>query len=161
LCQAIHRILATDQVSDQWSRRAGSQFESIRAGFAWLQEHAASVVVLTEGKLSWWTFAGGRANAALATELEGLLAGRVSGDILEVRLEAGGALEPVAGLIEQLRGIDPRQIVPAVSEESLDGLKFAECLPKDLAIRTVQGRLLDVEGVAEVLRGAIRVVSES
>jgi hypothetical protein len=64
-------------------------------------------------------------------------------------------LKNVAGLVERLRGLDPRQIEPAVSEEAIDGLKSSECLRTDRARETVQHRLLDVEGVAEVLAGPV------
>jgi ATP-dependent Lhr-like helicase len=161
LCQAIRRVLASDRVSERWSRRARSRFGSIRAEFAWLRDDGASVLVLSGGKISWWTFSGGRATAALATELERLMAARVSADNFAVRFEAGAVLDDISKRIYGLRELEPRLVVPAISDEALDGLKFSECLPKELAIQTVQQRLLDLEGVVEVLQGAIRVVSET
>ena len=43
-------------------------------------------------------------------------------------------------------------------EPAIDGLKFSECLPADLAARVVRARLADARGVAEVLGRATRTV---
>jgi ATP-dependent Lhr-like helicase len=160
LCRAIRGVLASNQVSQRWSRRARSRLDETRADFPWLHDDGGTVLALAGGKVSWWTFAGGRANAALAAELGGRLGARVAADNFAVRFEAGAGLAEVSGLIDGLRELDPSQIVPAVSEDAVEGLKFSECLPGDLAVETVRGRLLDAEGVAEVIRGAVRVVSE-
>jgi ATP-dependent Lhr-like helicase len=53
------------------------------------------------------------------------------------------------------------KITPPVSEQALDGLKFSECLPPELATRVVQARFSDAGGVAEVLERPMRIVYES
>ena len=50
--------------------------------------------------------------------------------------------------------------MPQASEQALDGLKFSECLPPELATRVVQARLSDTRGVAEVLERPMRIVYE-
>ena len=42
---------------------------------------------------------------------------------------------------------------PAVNEAAVNGLKFAECLPLDLALEMLERRLTDAPG-------AIRILSE-
>ena len=69
LCRAIRRLLAGDEVSPRWSRRAVAQMEAVRAEFPWLTGDDANVLSLGRREAAWWTFAGGRANAALAHEL--------------------------------------------------------------------------------------------
>ena len=41
---------------------------------------------------------------------------------------------------------------PAVDEESIDGLKFSECVPKKLAIELLQERLKDPKATTSVLQ---------
>jgi ATP-dependent Lhr-like helicase len=67
----------------------------------------------------------------------------------------------VAGYLEDLVAVDPARIVPAVSEQALDGLKFSECLPPDLARHVVRTRLADVQGTAATLGRTTRSVIES
>jgi hypothetical protein len=62
-----------------------------------------------------------------------------------------------AGL-QGLRGTDPAEIEPPASEPAVEGLKFAECLPPDLATRAVRARLADVRGVTGALDRRTRVV---
>jgi len=55
----------------------------------------------------------------------------------------------------------PTDTVPAVNDPALDGLKFSECLPTDLAARVVQAWLADLPAVAAALRRATRVVAST
>lgn len=161
LCGAIHRALASDEVSARWSRRAQLQIEAARSEFPWLCGEPGNVLVAAGDKLAWWTFAGGRANAALAAELSRRMAARVAADNFAVRFEAGTVLDVVGRLIEELRDADPRQIVPTVNEDALEGLKFSECLPAEIATGVVRGRLADDQAVVDVLGRTTRVVSET
>ena len=51
--------------------------------------------------------------------------------------------------------------MPQASEQALDGLKFSECLPPELATRVVQARLAGARCVALVLGRPMRIVYES
>jgi hypothetical protein len=55
-----------------------------------------------------------------------------------------------------LREADPGSLVAPAGEQAIDGLKFSECLPPDLAARVVQSRLADGRGLAGVLGPATR-----
>jgi ATP-dependent Lhr-like helicase len=50
-------------------------------------------------------------------------------------------------------------MAPPVSDSAIEGLKFSECLPPDLAMRVVQTRLSDVVGTAATLGRRTRLVS--
>ena len=67
------------------------------------------------------------------------------------------ALSFLRGL-DGLRGADPGSLVAPASEQAIDGLKFSECLPRDLAAGVVRARLADGRGVAGVLERATRTV---
>ena len=50
--------------------------------------------------------------------------------------------------------------MPQASEQALEGLKFSECLPPELATGVVQVRLSDARSVARVLESSTRIVYE-
>ena len=83
---------------------------------------------------------------------------RVDSDNFAVRFDSGPTLEVVGRQIEGLRVADLRQIVPEVAEAALEGLKFSECLPPEIATEVVRVRLSDEQGVAGVLARTTRVV---
>jgi hypothetical protein len=60
--------------------------------------------------------------------------------------------------IGSLVGAPPDQIVRQADDQALEGLKFPECLPKELATRVVQSRVSDVRGVADVIGRPLRIV---
>jgi hypothetical protein len=66
------------------------------------------------------------------------------------------------GIVEQeirrLSAVHPRSLHPPVSNSARDELKFAECLPVELADRVVQDRLGDQAAVAGCLGRPTKVV---
>ena len=67
-----------------------------------------------------------------------------------------------AGKTAFVRGLaeaDASIMEPQVEEAALDGLKFSQCLPKELAQGTLASRLRDVTAVRTVLSQPMRVVS--
>ena len=85
---------------------------------------------------------------------------RVTSDNFAVQFPANFDLEVVEQHVRGLADAVPGQITPPASEQALEGLKFSECLPPDLATRVVQARLSDAEGVAQVLERPLRSVYE-
>jgi ATP-dependent Lhr-like helicase len=123
----------------------------IRDDFAWLRSGSSPIVTRADGVTEWWTFAGGRANAALAAAIE-KAAGRGPArfDNFAVRPLAGA--DVVARIVADLRSRGPGEIRPAVSEESVSGLKFSDCLPPSVAKCVLAARLADpraMEALAE------------
>jgi hypothetical protein len=49
-------------------------------------------------------------------------------------------------------------MVSPVSESAVEGLKFSECLPAELAMRVVQTRLSDVVGTEAALCRRTRLI---
>lgn len=47
----------------------------------------------------------------------------------------------------------------AVDESAIEGLKFSECLPRDLALQMLEQRLSDPDAVRSVLESQVRLVS--
>jgi ATP-dependent Lhr-like helicase len=50
-------------------------------------------------------------------------------------------------------------MAPAVNKEALEGLKFSECLPRELGLAILATRMQDVSGIREILSQPMRVVS--
>jgi ATP-dependent Lhr-like helicase len=158
ICGSIRRILAGDEISPRWSRRAVAQFEAVRAEFPWLVEDEENVLVVARGVPVWWTFGGGRANLAIAHELAQRTGARITSDNFAVRFPAQFDVSAAEAQIRSLVNVPPDQMVPQADEQALEGLKFSECLPHELATRVVQARLSDERGVADVIGRLARIV---
>jgi ATP-dependent Lhr-like helicase len=154
-------LLADDVASPGWSRRAVARIATIRAEYPWLPADGANVLLAAGEDPSWWTFAGGRANAALAHELATRLDAKVTSDNFAVRFPPGLRTDDIGPALEELRGSDPEGLVAPAGERAIGGLKFSACLPPDLAAHVVQSRLADGRAVAAVLGRANRSISGS
>jgi ATP-dependent Lhr-like helicase len=131
----------------------------LRREFAWLTHDNSTVLFDHSGKCAWWTFAGLRANATLASTFTkaNLMA---TADNLAVRFEELPSVPDIERAFQDMRSREASNLVPAVDEAAVDGLKFSECLPPDLAKRVLEIRNRDDAGVERVLRTPIRIVSE-
>lgn len=98
--------------------------------------------------LRWWTWAGFRTNATLASTLSELVDGtqrvndvsiRIRGDVTRETWSSG-----TAGAVDRL-------CLPVIDDRALDGLKFSDALPRRLAVATLAARLADLDGAATVL----------
>jgi ATP-dependent helicase Lhr and Lhr-like helicase len=125
--------------------------EVIRADYPWLTGDEANVLLAAGEEVAWWTFAGGQANSALAHELATRLDAKVTSDNFAVRFPPGMGAEAIGAPLDGLQWADPGSLVAPAGEQAIDGLKFSECLPRDLAARVVRARLADGRGVAGVL----------
>jgi ATP-dependent helicase Lhr and Lhr-like helicase len=132
--------------------------EVVRAEYPWLNGDEANVLLAAGEEVAWWTFAGVRANAALAHELATRLDAKVTSDNFAVRFPRGVDVAPIAAALDGLRGADLGCLMSPAGEQAIDGLKFSECLPLDLAARVVRARLADGRGVTGVLGRATRTV---
>jgi ATP-dependent Lhr-like helicase len=158
LCRTIRHLLAVDTIAPTWSRRAVAQMVAVRSEFPWLAGDDANVLGSSGGEVAWWTFAGGRANAALAHELARRSGMRLTPDNFAVRFPPHLAIDTAEGHLRDLLGVDPPAILPPVNEQALEGLKFSECLPPDLANHVAQARLSDIRGIEATLGRMTRVV---
>lgn len=133
------------------SRRAVDRLAEVRADSPWARSASTTVVVDPGGKSRWWTFAGRRANVWLASIVEPLRKEVTGLDDVSIALD-----ERVTGTMvsEALEGADwPGDVTVAdwVSDDAIENLKFADCLPRPLAVAEVEARLRDDRTVAMVL----------
>jgi ATP-dependent Lhr-like helicase len=158
LCQTIKGVLTDETERDHWSRRARERIAIIRADFPWLEKDSSTVITDAIAKVKWWTFAGGRANATLAHELATATKSRVQHDNFSLNFTSDISFKKIESGIAELRSRDVSGMRPAVDEESIEGLKFSECVAKGLALELLQERLKDPEATASVLKTEVKFV---
>jgi ATP-dependent helicase Lhr and Lhr-like helicase len=160
VCQAIKRVLAEDESRPWWSQRAGTQIEEVRGEFPWVTADGTAVVG-EEDRVAWWTFAGQKANAALAPALANIAQAQTTSDNLAIEFGRALPLDTVHRAIDELRGRDPSTLLPEVNVDALEGMKFSACLPPALAVHVLGMRSRDPMAVEHVLGAPVRLVSGS
>ncbi len=161
LCQSIKRLLSGDFTRPHWSRRADERLGQIREEFAWLDMESTVLLTGNDGDLEWWTFGGIGGNATLASELSQVTHSKVVGDDFRLQFESHIAIEDAQRAIEQMRTSDVSTMLPAVEDEAVNCLKFHECVPLNLAQRTLQLRLRDIDATKRMIQQALRIVAAS
>ncbi|MDQ7809053.1 DEAD/DEAH box helicase [Amycolatopsis sp. A133] len=118
--------------------------------------HPGGTVISRQGTdVRWWTWAGFRANATLATSLGHLADEKQRFDDVSVRLRSDLAREMwQSGVTDAAQ----RLCLPDIDERAMEGLKFSEALPRRLAMATLGARLADLDAAAEVLGEPTRFV---
>lgn len=152
--RAIERVAAGDAPGCTLSRRASGRLAQIRERLEFVDGSSMPVVSDATGFTTVWTFAGDRANAMLAGALRlgGMSVASTNGVALVVR---DADASSVAALIA---GIDPVSARPEVPRGLATELKFSECLPSQIAVAVVEGRLSDRAAFVETLRRPRRVI---
>ena len=150
--RAVHALLTSDHVSERWSNRARSTFESQRSQHDILQPEAD--VALSDRDLNevrWFTFSGGMINTALADVIGE--SGIEDVSVSDFWIRAAGTIE-ARRVIDAVKSQTAEDIIECfkVSEDYLDNLKFNECLPEDIAQAILRARLLrehEIEATTE------------
>lgn len=158
VCHAIREVLGDPaDIEGALSARARSKLAELRADeYAWAKDGWTTLVRDTRRSRSrWWTFAGGRANAALAAQLDNAGLATISVDDLGIGLRSSLAL---AALHQALVGIDAGVSAP-VDRRRIDGVKFAACLPEDAVIEMLEARDRDPRAVSVAISEPVTFVS--
>jgi ATP-dependent Lhr-like helicase len=157
--RAVHALLTNDQVSERWTNRARSTFESLRQQYEILRpdaDVASSDRDLNE--VRWFTFSGGLINTALADVIAA--AGHEDVSVSDFWIRVAGTTD-ARRMVDAVKSRETEEIRDCfkVSEDYLDNLKFNECLPGDLAQAILRDRLLKGEEIeATTARNVIEVV---
>ena len=143
----MRRVLAGELPRDVvLSKRAEHTLAELRADAPWA-DLEGTVLVDDGQRRRWWTFAGLRANTALAVRLDSARAeGRV--DNLSVPVKASSARE-LRALLDAAAGV-PSSVHP-LARPAAEELKFTECLPESLALAQANARLADPSATAVVV----------
>ena len=148
LCQMIARVLAGEvtPADGSLSKRGQKVLDEVRRDFQWLESGKTLLKHRLDGSGEWWTFAGAKANACLAETLRhgGVDVRRF--DNFSISL-IDSSLAAIGTGVERIRAGNWPVLLPPVTDEALEGLKFSECLPEQLARSVLQQRSADRRGV--------------
>ena len=158
LCQAIQHVLATEEGRDCWSQRARERLDKIRDEYPWLSPTGSTILTDADGNTSWWTFAGSGANASLVAALSEVTHSQVEHDSFAFTFESNVDASAVQRAIDHLRDCNIDELLPILDERALKGLKFAECLPEELAELPLLFRLRELDGIEYSNRSPTRSV---
>lgn len=158
MTQAMLQILATTENRDYWSQRATQTLTELREENSWLQPKSTVVLQTGGQEVEWWTYAGSQVNAALASQLSRLTRSEVRCDSFMLTFQSSLAFEDIKTAVSTVVRQNADDMYPAVEEEALEGLKFSECLPAELAIQMLAHRLQDRNATRELLQQPVRYV---
>lgn len=130
----------------------------IRAEFAWLDTDSTAVLADPDGEIRWWTFGGAGANASLAKPLSNITHTHVTADSLTLYFGSQTEVNAIEAALEVVRQRDSADMLPEVAGEAMEGLKFSECLPLDIAMGMLQNRIVDATAIRHLLAQTVRIV---
>jgi ATP-dependent Lhr-like helicase len=156
LCQAMREVLASDDTDGNWSKRASEVIARLRKEHSFLRDGERAPMVSERDGITWWTFAGARANQLLARVIEGELGGRcvVRDTSISCRDEAGSSVVGLRDLVRRLmeehrpNAEDARRFATPSGRARLS--KFEPCLPPALLLDLLSERAVDVVGARAV-----------
>lgn len=155
LAQSINAVLSGEDPAVTLSGRAVDRLALIRAEGEPPVAPAGGSAVSRHGSATiWWTYAGSRANACLAAALnaQGLQA---SGRPLSIEIAGDVSVEELRSCAASLDALG----ATAVNDDALEGLKFSELLPHDLAARALAERTMDPVAAARTVAAPVRLVA--
>ena len=150
LCQSIQEVIASESTASNWSRRASQTIEQVRSEMSWCQNGWTIVQKISPGKIRWWTFAGLRANASIASAL-GQENIEAHADNLFVLINSELAILQ-EGVLDRIRSTPQERWPVVVPEKAITGLKFNECIPKSMICEMLQSRQSDARAMAAVYK---------
>jgi len=153
--RAIRRVLATGRMVGTPSQRAVAQLDEVRHEMSWVDEQGTTIVHDKDGECRWWTFAGLRANAMLAEALGDLVAAPQVRDNLALPLVS---CADAGRLRTRLAESGVTTVIGDSSEQAMQGLKFHQCLPEEMAASLLRARSSDDRAWRTVVSEPLRDV---
>jgi len=148
MCQSMKRVLRSSRDGFAWSKRAQEAMDRIREEYFWVSEKGLTVRHDAGKGSQIWSFAGRRANRALALVLLSADAVDARAENLYVNTDANvneAALSPL------LLSEDHSDIAAEMTSDLGNSIKFVECLPPGLKGVMVQHRYFDFERASMLL----------
>jgi len=154
--RAIRRVLASGSLAGIPSQRAKDALDNLRNEMTWVDDQSTAIVRDSSGETQWWTFAGLRTNAMLAVALGDLVSATQVQDNLALPLRGSVRAEDVR---QRLSEVDVLKVLPPVSQQALDDLKFGSCLPQDLALAMLGRRAAEAQALRAVVEERVCTVN--
>ena len=111
------------------------------------------MVQTPDGRIRWWTFAGGIANAILAAALKPHF--DVTSDNGSLSFQIAASMTEIS---ERLDDLVAEMVLPNVCGEAMDGLKFSECLSPSIAAEVFASRFDDRVAIHHTLNQPRRLI---
>lgn len=153
VCHAIRSVLAGDErLEKHLTQRGRAKFADLQGEYPWATDGRTSLVrESARNRSRWWTFAGARANRAIAAQLDSAGLATMAIDDLGISLRTTVPLEDLSAVVAE---VDPRVAAP-VDRRRLDTVKFGSCVPDDALAAMLAGRDADPAGTAQLIDEAI------
>jgi ATP-dependent helicase Lhr and Lhr-like helicase len=161
LCQAMKRVLVSEDVPSHWAERARIEMGNQRDAYSFLRTGHTSLVHQTgDNRTYWWTFAGMKVNTLLAFELQTVFHGHAaSADNLAVEIDGVIPINELTGVLPLVvEHIQSPSFVPPIIQEAIDGLKFSACLPETILQHQLGRRTNDLGATMTVLEEPVNSV---
>jgi ATP-dependent Lhr-like helicase len=146
LARSVEQVLSTGDGGITLSTRASTALDEMRHEMPYFDGQTLPVVCATDN-LRLWTFAGGRANAMLASALRSAGASSRVVDNFGITFGATDEKQIVAALDR----IAVEDCEPLVDRRMLSELKFGICLPHRMAEDVLRARLSDFDALCHCL----------
>lgn len=149
LAQAQRAVLLGDTPDVALSRRATRVLTELRDEQAPRVWSGGTTIERSDSGIDWWTWAGARANATLAAALPDLIDPDRRIDNHHLRLRADATRNRLEQATADLAG-GPLPL-PEATPAAIEGLKFGEALPPDLAADTLARRMADADAAYDTI----------
>jgi ATP-dependent Lhr-like helicase len=149
LCQARRDVLLGDDPGVRLTERATNALTSERAAYADVVHREATVV--DRSGPWWWTWAGARANATLASAMPDIVDSRTRYENDRIRLR--GQVDAAALRSAFDAAANAPLPLPDIDPAAIRGLKFGDSLPPSLATRTLADRQVNEDAARRLLLG--------
>lgn len=157
LCQAMRDVLISDERDTSWTDETAVRMHAMRGEYEFLRD--GEIIREDPAGVTWWSFAGGRANLLLARMIESDLGGSCSVKNTSLTWKnKDGSKEAIRDWVYRMldEGRPNRKdavfFAPAAGSRRLT--KFEPCLPRDLLLELVVDRALDPQGAARAAEQA-------
>ena len=155
LTRSIRDVLLGDDPPVRMTERARTVLVKLRSSELPTVHPGGTVIAHAGSDVSWWTWAGFRADSTLAATLSELVDGAARVDDVSIRLR--NDVTPDMWRTATSDAVE-RLCLAEVDEDAVDGLKFSEALPRRLAVATLAARLTDLRSASQVLGEPVRFV---
>ena len=151
MCQSMKRVLRSERDGFAWSKRAQEAMDRIREEYFWVSGKGLTVRHDAGKGSQIWSFAGRRANRALALVLLSTDAVDARAENLYVNTDGKVNEAALAALSPLLLSEDHSDIAAEMTSDLGNSIKFVECLPPGLKGAMVQRRYFDFERATRLL----------
>lgn len=160
LCREMHAILVADEDDPTWSKRAAEVIRNLRDTHQFLREEASPMTIEGEA-ITWWNYAGGRANLLLGAMLEAELGGKavVRNESLTLKGDGGKSVVTLRQTLEGWRDEGRPSAMDSVRFAAQGARnrvsKFEPCLPEEILAKLMADAVADPEGARAAVCSAL------